>query len=260
MSAKVKTKLSGFAAPLLLLILWQLLIVVGVLHFRYIPTPIAIIRSLANLASSGKLFANVGHTVTVTLIAWVIASILGIFAGVLIGTWVSLWRGVMASVDVLRALPIIALVPVGVIIFGFTLKLEIVIAAYAAIWPVMVNTISGVVQTKSELRDLGEILHMSFVERLWKLVLPSATPLIIVGLRLGLGLSLVLAVVTEIVGTPQGVGYALISAEQALRPAEMFGYIIVVGIIGYLLNAIFMGITRRLPSAGPSAHNKEVVG
>lgn len=258
MLTKVKTKISGFVVPLLLVVLWQLLIVVGVLHFQYIPTPIAIIRALGTLASSGKLFTNVVHTLAVTLIAWVIASVLGITIGAMIGTWVRLWRGVMASIDVLRSLPIIALVPVGVIIFGFTLKLEIVIAAYAAIWPVMVNTISGVMQTKSELRDLGDILHMSFFERLWKLVLPAATPLIIVGLRLGLGLSLVLAVVTEIVGTPQGVGYALISAEQALRPAQMFGYIIVVGIIGYLLNVIFMAATKKLPTARTTAENKEV--
>lgn len=253
----MKSRFTGFVAPLLLVVFWQLLITSGVVHFRYIPAPLAILRSLVGLASSGKLFTNVVHTVVVTLIAWVIASILGIVLGVMIGTWTSLWRGVMASVDVLRSLPIIALVPVGVIIFGFTLKLEIVIAAYAAIWPVMVNTITGVIQTQPELRDLGKILHMSFFERLWKLVLPSASPLIIVGLRLGLGLSLVLAVVTEIVGTPQGVGYALISAEQALRPARMFGYIIVVGIIGYLLNAIFMHVTRKLPTIQSGSRDEE---
>lgn len=239
-------KLIGWIAPVVLILLWQLSIVAGLIRFRYLPSPVSVAQAMQKLLVSGQLISNSSHTVIVTLVAWIAASVLGVVLGVLIGLSLSLWRGVMASVDVLRSLPIIALVPVGVIIFGFTPKLEIVIAAYAALWPIVVNTISGVHQTRSELVDIGKLIRMSRLESLWKLILPSALPLILVGLRLGLGLSLILAIVTEIIGTPQGIGFALISAEQAFQPAEMFAYILATGIIGYFLNEIFNLVTRKV--------------
>ncbi|NNN19992.1 MAG: ABC transporter permease [Acidimicrobiaceae bacterium] len=223
-----------------MVVIWQLSIVTGLIRFRYFPTPVSVAEALQTLISSGALLENTAHTVLVALLAWVIAGVLGICLGLVIGLSVPIWKGIMASVDVLRSLPIIALIPVGVIIFGFTLKLEIVIATYAAIWPIIVNTVSGVHQTRTELLDVGNMLRMSRWERMRKLIFPSSLPLILVGLRLGLGLSLVLTVVSEIVGTPQGIGYALISAEQALHPSEMFAYIVTVGIVGYLLNSIFL--------------------
>ncbi len=250
---KTKSRFIGWFAPIILLILWQLSIVTGIIRFRYFPSPVAVAQAFLRLANSGRFYGNLSHTVIVTLVAWIIATILGVLFGLLIGLSLPVWKGVMASVDVLRSLPIIALVPVGVIIFGFTLRLEIVIATYAALWPILVNTVSGVRQTRSELLDIGRIIRMSRVERVWKLILPSALPLILVGLRLGLGLSLVLAIVTEIVGTPNGIGYALINAEQALHPAQMFVYILVTGVIGYLLNGLFIFSARRILSTEKSA-------
>ena len=248
-------RLIGWIAPTILVVLWQLSIDIGLIRFRYFPTPVAVARALYTIALSGALYKNTAHTVFVALIAWAIASALGVTVGLVVGLSVPLWKGVMASIDLLRSLPIIALVPVGVIIFGFTLKLEIVIAAYAAIWPTLVNTISGVRQTRIELLDVGKMLRMSALERLRKLIFPSSLPVIMVGLRLGLGLSLVLTVVSEIVGTPHGIGNALISAEQALHPGQMFAYILVVGLVGYLLNGVFLYAARIF---SPAERSREI--
>lgn len=231
----------GWIVPVALVALWELLVGTRVVHYQYLPSPIDVGRALGSLASSGELASNTGHTVEVAVIAWVIASAVGVALGLLIGLFRPVWKGFMASVDVLRALPIIALVPVGVIIFGLTEELEILISAYAAVWPVVLNTIEGVRQTRQELLDVGSMLQISKVRQVWKLILPSALPLILVGLRLGLGLSLVLAVVTEIVGTPHGIGFALIQEEQALQPAKMFAYIVIIGAVGYALNALLVG-------------------
>lgn len=231
----------GWVVPVALVALWELLVGIRVVHYQYLPSPIDVGRALGSLASSGELASNTGHTVEVAAIAWAIASAAGVALGLLIGLFRPVWKGVMATVDVLRALPIIALVPVGVIIFGLTEELEILISAYAAVWPVVLNTIEGVRQTRQELLDVGRMLQISKVRQVRKLILPSALPLILVGLRLGLGLSLVLAVVTEIVGTPHGIGFALIQEEQALQPAKMFAYIVVIGAVGYALNALLVG-------------------
>lgn len=231
----------GWIIPAALVGLWELLVGTGAVRFQYLPSPVDVARALGSLASSGELASNTGHTVEVAVIAWIIASVAGVVLGLLIGLFTPVWKGCMASVDVLRALPIIALVPVGVIIFGLTQELEIVISAYAAVWPVVLNTIEGVRQTRQELLDVGRMLQMSKVRQVWKLILPSGLPLILVGLRLGLGLSLILAVVTEIVGTPHGIGFALVQEEQALQPAEMFAYIVVIGAVGYVLNALVVG-------------------
>lgn len=249
MSTKARRRLGkpiGWIAPVVLILLWQLVIVAGILKYKYLPSPVAVFKAFLTLAKSGQLLANTGHTLEVTIVAWVIASVAGIAIGAAIGLSLPLWRSIMASVDVLRSIPIIAMIPVGVIIFGFTFKLEVVVAIYGALWPVVVNTVSGVRQTQMVLLDVAAMLRMSRFERLRKIILPAGLPFILVGLRLGLGLALVLSVVTEIVGTPKGIGYALISAEQAIQPAEMFAYIVMVGIVGYLMNALFVWTSWRL--------------
>lgn len=231
----------GWIAPVALVGLWELLVGTGLVSFKNLPSVVDVARALGSLAGSGELASNTGHTVVVAVISWAIASAVGILLGLLIGLSTPVWKGCMASVDILRALPIIALVPVGVIIFGLTERVELIIAAYAAVWPVVLNTIEGVRQTRQELLDVGRMLEMSKLRQVWKLILPSALPLILVGLRLGLGLSLILAVVTEIVGTPHGVGFALVQEEQALQPAKMFAYIVIIGAVGYILNALLVG-------------------
>jgi ABC-type nitrate/sulfonate/bicarbonate transport system permease component len=99
------------------------------------------------------------------------------------------------------------------------------------------------------------MLRLSRTETIRKIILPAARPLMIVGLRLALSFSLVLAIVAEVAGNPSGLGNAIVSAQQALHPDEMFAYVLAIGALGVALNAAFNAIARRvIPSASWSAH------
>ena len=216
--------------------LWELLVRSRTIDFQFLPAPSGIAEALGSLISSGHLFAPVVHTLRSALVGWAIAGVLGIALGVWLGLSNSAWRYSMASVEIIRAIPPISLVPVSLLVFGFSLRMELVVIVYAGAWTVLVNAIDGVRNLRPELLDVGRMLRMSKLTTIRKLILPSAMPSIIVGLRLAMSLSLVLAVVAEMIGNPSGLGNALVRSQQALQPEQMFAYVVTIGVLGVLLN------------------------
>ena len=230
--------------------LWELLVRSGTVDFQFLPAPSAIAGGAQDLLSSGDLIPNVVHTVRVTLLGWLLASTLGIGLGLLLGLSETAWRWSMASIEVMRAIPPVSLVPVALLVFGFSIRMELTIIVFVSAWPVLVNTIDGVRGVRTELLDVARMMRLSRATRITKMILPAAMPSIIVGLRLSLSLSLVLAVVAEMIGNPNGLGNALVSAQQALQPEDMFAYVFAIGLLGVGLNTAFTYISARLvPSA-----------
>jgi ABC-type nitrate/sulfonate/bicarbonate transport system permease component len=227
-------------------LLWELVVRTGIVEFEYIPAPSDVLRAGADLISSGILWDNLGHTLTATILGWLLASVAGILLGTLLGLVRPVWVYSMASIDALRSLPIVAFVPVAVLLLGFTLEMEVVVAFYAALWPVLLNTLAGMRSVNPRLIEVGRVLRLGGAREMWKLRLPAATPFIVTGMRLGLAISLVLTLVAEMVGNPAGVGFALISAAQSLQPETMFAYIVTISLSGIVLNALLVGIVAVL--------------
>lgn len=220
-----------------LLSLWEAAVRFGMLEFQYLPAPSGIGRGIGTVISSGELVTCTLHTLRVTLLGWLLASVLGAGLGVVLGLSNTAWRYSMASIEVIRAIPPVTLVPVALLVFGFSVRMELTIILFVSAWPVLVNTIDGVRGVRAELIDVARMLRLAPAVRIRKIVLPAALPSIVVGLRLALSLSLVLAVVAEMIGNPSGLGNALVRSSQALRPEEMFAYVFVIGLLGVALNA-----------------------
>jgi len=245
----------GVGTTVGVLLVWQALASAGAIHFSYLPAPFGIIKGIGSIASSGELWPSLYHTVWIALAAWAASAVIGVVLGFVIASSPVIYRYTMASVELLRALPAITFVPIAVLAFGFSAKTEIVIAIYVAQWPVLINTIGGVRGVAPRLLDVGRTLRLGPVERMAKLTLPAALPTILVGLRLSLSLSLVLVIVAEMVGNPTGIGYQIVFQEQALQPEKMYAYVIIVGLLGVLLNAVFDICAKRFPAgtANPKA-------
>ena len=183
----------------------------------------------------------------------------GPLAGLLaVRTPVSRWR----ALEVLRPLPGIAFAPVALLLFGFSRQTELAIIILPALWPAMVNTMGGIANVQPRLADVGRTFRLSRFAIVWRLLLPAALPSIIIGARISLGLALVMAIVAEIVGNPEGLGYAIVREQQSLHPDYMFANIAIVGILGILAqHRVFCGshaacgrhsrATRRMTASAP---------
>lgn len=241
--------MAGILTMVVLVGLWEVVVRSGVVDFQFLPAPSAVARGTGRLLSSGELVRNLLHTLEVTLLGWTVAALLGIGLGLLLGLSETAWRYSMASIEVMRAIPPVSLVPVALLVFGFSIRMELTIIVFVSAWPVLVNAIDGIRGMNRELLDVTRTLRLSRTATIRKVVLPSALPSIVVGLRLAMSLSLVLAVVAEMIGNPSGLGSALVRAQQALRPEEMFAYVLTIGMLGVALNTAFRFLSlRALPS------------
>ena len=239
-----RVNILGILTIVALVFLWELLIRSGIISLEYLPAPSQVVGGFIELTQSGELQRNLIHTVVAALLGWVCAGIVGVLLGSLLGLVRPVWLYTMASVESLRALPIVAFVPVAVLLLGFTSTMEIVVAFYAALWPIVINTYGGIRSVDRRLLEVGYVLDLRRREVMWKLRLPSAIPFVMVGLRLGLSVSFILTLVAEMVGNPAGLGYALVQAGQALQPAQMFAYLDVIGLIGVVLNGVLVTSAR----------------
>lgn len=234
----------GLATLVAIVGVWQAADSLGLITFDYFPAPAGVVSAGREIFASGELADNLRHTLSAALGGWIIAVAIAVPLGTVIGLSRPVWTFTMASLDALRALPIVGFVPVAVLLYGFTMKMEIYVAAYAAIWPILINTIAGMRAVRPRSLEVAKMMQFGRLRTLWTIRLPVATPFVIVGLRLGLSLSLVLTLVAEIVGNPAGLGFALVRAGQSLQPGIMFAYIIAIGIAGIMLNAILMTAAR----------------
>lgn len=249
---------SGWLVVIALLAAWQLAINTHVLTFRYLPAPTQIFGEAVNLLASGKLIADLGHTLSTTVIATGIGAVVGIAIGIAFGLFRSVRLYSNSSIDFLRTIPVTALVPVALLIWGPSNLAEIVVAAYAATWPILINTAGGVRSIPPRLYDVASVFRLSRWETLRRVVIPASMQSVLVGLRLGTVLALVLAIVAEMLINPRGLGWGVIQAQKALQPERLWAYTIMIGILAYLLNLLLVWVVK---SALPgSASQLETAG
>ena len=257
---KIPPLAAGVGGILIFLGLWQAVVAVSALHYDYLPPPSQILWALAAMITARPLAAEIGHTLAAALLGWILATSLGLLIGVLFGLSSTARRYSLASVEVLRPLPGIAFVPLAMLLFGFSLRMELTVIVLPALWPVVINTMGGILAVPQRLHDVARSLHLSTFDAARKVFVPAAAAAVLVGCRLSLSLALVMAVIAEMVGNPAGLGYAVIREQQAMQPSFMFAYVFLIGIIGIALNALVVGACRvLLPGAFLRSQTAEAV-
>ena len=249
--------LSGLLVPVAAITVWQLLKSSHVLDYEYLPSPGEVVAALVVLVQSGELVDAIAHTLGVTLLATGITLTLGGALGLAIGLVPTLRRYAMASIDFLRTIPAVALVPVALLTFGPIVPTELILAVYAALWPIVLNTAAGVAAIHPRQYDVARMLHLSPAATVRKIVIPAVVPAWLVGARLAAVIGLLVAIVAEMIMYPRGLGGGLIESLNALAPARMWAYALVCGVIGFALNAAlrhaFAAIAVVPPATQPTA-------
>lgn len=238
--------LPGMFTILVVAALWEGAIRSGAVTFDYLPAPSAIAVAWGTLLLSGEMLTQATHTLLSILIGWVAACAIGIALGLALGFSPFARRYFQASFEVLRPMPAIAFLPVALLLFNFSLTTELLLIIYASIWPVLINTIGGVMSVAPRLLDVSRTLRLSRVGAIWKVFIPAAAPAIVVGCRLSMGTTLVMAIIAEMLANPRGLGYAVVSELQAMQPQRMFAYVFFIGLLAIALNAAVLWASRAI--------------
>jgi ABC-type nitrate/sulfonate/bicarbonate transport system permease component len=247
----------GLTGPVALIVGWQALMSCGWLDFEFFPALGEVLDSVIVLLRTGELPAAVAHTVSMTALAVVVALTLGTAFGLAIALTPGLAHNAMASIDFLRSIPAVALIPVVVVALGPGPAAELILAGYAALWPVVLNTAGGLAAVHQHHYDVGHTLHLSYPATLGKIVLPAALPTWLVGARMAAVIALLVSVVTEMMVYPRGLGGGIIESMHALAPARMWAYALMCGVVGVVINAALRFGAERLvagSTTGRSAH------
>jgi ABC-type nitrate/sulfonate/bicarbonate transport system permease component len=228
--------LRGAIVPALLLVLWEVASRRGII-LDTISRPSDILLALLSSLGDGSILIATMQTFEAALWGLALAAVIGILVGAILGLSPMLEGVTGPTIEALRPIPAVAFMPLALMMFGFGVNLEASIVAYACVWPIMIVTTIAVRNIEPRLLDVADVMEMTFAEKLRKIILPAAFARINVGLRVAAGIALVVAVTTEIVLNPRGLGYSLILAQQSLNVALMYAQLVWLCVIGMLLNA-----------------------
>ncbi len=199
-----------------------------------------------DLLRSDALTTDILPSVIRALAGFIVGSALGIVVGVALGWWRALAPWTTAALEFLRAVPVPALVPLAVALYGSTAAMKVAIIAIGAFWPVLLNTADGIRRVEPGYIESARVYtsgsHLSVLRRV---VLPAATPQIMTGLRIGLAISLILMVVSEMFGASSGLGYLILQSQRLFALTSMYAGVVILALIGLLFTALFSAFEKR---------------
>ena len=149
-------------------------------------------------------------------------------------------------VEFLRSIPPPALIPFAIVVIGVGDDMKVFIIAFVCLWPVLLNTIDGINGIDPTLKDTARVFGISGRDKLLRMTLPAASPQIFAGMRLSLSLALILMVISEMVASTNGIGFFVLQSQRSFAIPEMWSGIVLLGILGYVFNLVFMIIERRV--------------
>jgi ABC-type nitrate/sulfonate/bicarbonate transport system permease component len=181
-----------------------------------------------------------------------VACAIAIPFGIAVGSSGLLYRSVRAVIEFLRPIPSVALIPLAVLIWGSGLESKVFLAAFAATWPLLMQTLYGVQDVDPVATDTARSFGFTRAQRLVHVTLPSAVPYIATGVRISAAVALILAVTAELVIGSPGLGREINIARQSEAVDIMYALIVVTGLLGWGMNVVFARVERRVLHWHPS--------
>jgi ABC-type nitrate/sulfonate/bicarbonate transport system permease component len=215
-----------------------------------LPSPFRVIAALAALAADGELFEHAFISASRLVISLVVATILAIPLGFLMGLSRKADALIDPVVELLRPISGIAWIPLGLFIFGVGDTLPVFIMVYVAFFPLLLNTIAGVRHVDPRLVAAARTMGVRRWAMLRQVVVPAALPTVMVGFRLAFAGAWAAIIAAELIGAPTGLGFAIEWYRQLLMSPKVFGFIVVIGIVGYLCDLALRALQRRLTPWG----------
>ncbi|CAJ0781867.1 Putative aliphatic sulfonates transport permease protein SsuC [Ralstonia psammae] len=237
-------RLAPWIVPLVLLVLWQASAQWGWLSNRILPAPLDVAKSAVALARSGELWTHVAVSTWRALLGFAIGGSLGLALGLLTGTFRTAETLLDTTLQMVRNIPVLALIPLVILWFGIDESAKLFLVSLGVFFPIYLNTYHGIRSVDPALVEMARSYGLSRAQLYREVILPGALPQILVGVRFSLGLMWVTLIVAETVSAQAGIGYMTMNAREFLQTDVVLLGILLYALLGKLADWLSRGLER----------------
>jgi ABC-type nitrate/sulfonate/bicarbonate transport system permease component len=233
---------TGWLVFAVLLLLWEIGSRSNPKLQLYIPPISQILAALSRIIVAGQINAHLLSTVIRLLESYLLAAAIAVSLGVILGYFRFAHSLLEIAIEFLRPMPSVAIIPVAILLLGIGDSMIVAVTVYASTWPILINTIDGVRRIENTLIDTGRTFGLSRGRILYQVILPAASPSIVTGLRISLSIALILVTTAEMISGSKGLGFFILDEERSLQTSNMYAGIVLVAVLGYALNRLFVAL------------------
>ncbi|WP_018317178.1 ABC transporter permease subunit [Bradyrhizobium sp. WSM2793] len=245
-------QLLSWLAPVVLVAIWEWLAQAGWLSPHVLPAPSKVIRTAFKLATTGTLLNDLGVSLLRAAAGFVIGAAVGGGLGILVGFSRIAEALIDRSVQMIRAIPFLAALPLVIVWLGVGETQKIFLVALGVTFPIYINTVLGIRQVDPKLLELGRVQGLSSIQLIRRIILPGALPSILTGVRYALATAWLALVVAETIGAQSGIGFLAMDAREFLRTDVIVLTIVIYALIGVAADGIARFLERRLLAWHPN--------
>lgn len=245
-------QLLPWVLPILLIVTWQLLVQFSWLSTKFLPAPIAVFQAASELANTGELWRNIYISATRAFIGFGIGGTIGFILGLSNGTFLISEKLLDTSVQMLRNIPHLAMIPLVILWFGIGEEARIFLVSIGVLFPIYINTFHGIRTVDKGLLEMGRVYGLKPWEMFWQIILPGALPSILIGVRYALGLMWLTLIVAETIAADSGIGYMAMNAREFMQTDVVVLSILLYALLGKLADALARWLETKLLQWHPS--------
>lgn len=244
--------LLGPVTLVVVLLLWELLSRVGALPAYAFPSAWEVVQAFVAALGTGSFWAAVGATVQSAAVGLVILSALAAVVALVVTSSRFAANSTWFVIEFLKPIPPVALIPLGLLLWGPSPTMKVILVVFGAVWPLLTQLIYGIRAVEGVALDVARSYRFGFWRTTTHVVAPSIVPYALNGLRVSAAIAIVISIVTEMIGGAAGLGQQIILAQLANDLPTMYALIIATGILGLLVNGLFRALERPLLFWHPS--------
>jgi sulfonate transport system permease protein len=245
-------QLLSWLAPVVLVVVWEILAQSGWLTPHILPAPSKVIKTAFKLTINGSLLNDLGISLARAAAGFAIGGAVGFVLGTLVGFSRVAEAAIDRSVQMIRAIPFLAALPLVIVWLGVGEAEKIFLVALGVTFPIYINTTLGIRQVDPKLVELGRVQGLGTLELIRRIILPGALPSILTGVRYALATAWLALVVAETIGAQSGIGFLAMDAREFLRTDVIVLTIVIYALIGVAADAIARFLERRLLAWHPN--------
>ncbi|MFS0717595.1 ABC transporter permease [Arthrobacter sp. 1P04PC] len=252
-------RLLGLAGIFGFLATWELIPRLGLIDAKYLPPASEVVMALVRDLGLTAFWVSVGETMKAWFLGLVLAIVLAVVLGFVIGSSTFLRRATNSTVEFLRPIPSVALIPLAVLLFGVKLESSLMLITYAAFWQVLIQVLYGVADVDMVANNTAKTYGLGPLARIRYVVFPTALPYLMTGVRLAATVALVLAITAELVIGSPGLGREIALAQSGGAISGMYALVLATGLIGVVINALMRLIEKKTLSWHSSVRSEVIV-